>query len=162
MATQPDLKPLAPLARTIAETVRDTPIRLGTPEGAADLVAQLTVKVAAYMGRELGPDAKILGEIQAERARQDERWGEQNHPDGTGLAGDDYAADLIRQNCQQAEAEGRTTWRHILAEEIAEAYAEKDPALLRTELVQCAAVIQAWLHDLDTRQPTTPAQPAAR
>lgn len=49
------LKPLAPLARTIADTLQDTPIRLGTPDGAADLVAQLTVNVAAYAGAQTLP-----------------------------------------------------------------------------------------------------------
>jgi hypothetical protein len=48
-------KPLAPLARTIADTVQDTPVRLGTPDGAADLVAQLTVNVAAYAGAQTLP-----------------------------------------------------------------------------------------------------------
>lgn len=50
-----DLKPLAPLARTIADTVQETPVRLGTPDGAANLVAQLTVNVAAYAGAQTLP-----------------------------------------------------------------------------------------------------------
>lgn len=45
------LEPLAPLARTIADTVQGTPVRLGT----ADLVAQLTVNVAAYAGAQTLP-----------------------------------------------------------------------------------------------------------
>jgi len=49
------LKPLAPLARMIADTVHATPVRLGTPDGAADLVAQLTVNVAAYAGAQTLP-----------------------------------------------------------------------------------------------------------
>ena len=53
--TTPQLKPLAPLARTIADTVQTTPVRLGTPDGAADLVAQLTVNVAAYAGAQTLP-----------------------------------------------------------------------------------------------------------
>lgn len=55
MSVTPALKPLAPLARTIADTVQGTPIRLGTPDGAADLVAQLTVNVAAYAGAQTLP-----------------------------------------------------------------------------------------------------------
>jgi hypothetical protein len=153
-ATQPDLKPLAPLARTIAETVRDTPVRLGSPDGAADLVAQLTVKVAAYMGRELGPDAKILGEIQAERDRQDERWGEQNHPDGTGSPVQQDIARMCRQACQEAAARGEVTWRLISDEEHAEAMAESDPLKLRAELIQDAAVKVAWIAAIDRRLAT--------
>ncbi|MDX3064014.1 hypothetical protein PV518_17795 [Streptomyces sp. ND04-05B] len=56
MTKQLDLTPLAPLARVIAETLRETPVRLGTPEGTADLTSMLTVKVAAYLGREVVPD----------------------------------------------------------------------------------------------------------
>lgn len=55
MTTTLELKALAPLARTIADTVQDTPVRLGTPDGAADLVAQLTVNVAAYAGAQTLP-----------------------------------------------------------------------------------------------------------
>ncbi|NUQ95813.1 MAG: NUDIX hydrolase [Streptomyces sp.] len=147
-----DLKPLAPLARTIAETVRDTPIRLGSPEGAADLVATLTVKVAAYVGHELGPDAKVLGEVQAERDRQDAKWGEQNHPNGTGLNYQRHLADEERAACDAAFRNGRGTWRHVLAEEVAEANAESDPMKLRAELVQVAAVAVNWIGAIDRSQ----------
>jgi hypothetical protein len=155
-----DLQPLAPLARTIAETVRDTPVRLGTPEGAADLVAQLTVKVAAYMGRELGSDAKILGEIQAEREQQDAKWGEQNHPDGTGLPFSRALADNARANCQAAADAGEVTWRLISDEEHAEAMAESDPLKLRAELIQDAAVKVAWIAAIDRRLAKPAAAPA--
>ncbi|CAL9664292.1 hypothetical protein SUDANB1_07131 [Streptomyces sp. enrichment culture] len=153
MSTEPDLKPLAPLARTIAETIRDTPVRLGSPEGAADLAATLTVKVAAYVGREL-PDtpglAQHMVEVDAERQRQLAKWGEQSYPDGTARTGDRDEADRLRAACK-ANSRDEDNWRDILAEEVAEAFAEKDPAALRTELIQCAAVIQAWIHDIDGR-----------
>jgi hypothetical protein len=55
VSTESQIKALAPLARTIAETVQDTPVRLGSPDGAADLVAQLTVNVAAYAGAQTLP-----------------------------------------------------------------------------------------------------------
>lgn len=55
MTVAPQLKALAPLARTITETVSDTPIRIGSPDGAADLVAQLTINVAAYAGAQTLP-----------------------------------------------------------------------------------------------------------
>lgn len=155
MTDQPDLKPLAPLARTIAETIRETPVRLGSPEGAADLAATLTVKVAAYVGSEL-PDtpglARHMAEVDAERQRQLAKWGDQKHPDGTGVNEmQKTLADDARAACQQAFAEGRGSWAHVLMEEVREAYAEKDPAALHAELVQCAAVIQAWIHDIDSR-----------
>jgi hypothetical protein len=153
MTTPAELKPLAPLARAIAETVRDTPVRLGTPEGAADLVATLTVKVAAYVGGELPGTpglARHMAEVDAERQRQLAKWGDQQHPNGTGITeAQQELADHARTACQQAFAEGRGSWAHVLMEEVREAFAEKDPAALRAELVQCAAVIQAWIHDLD-------------
>jgi hypothetical protein len=42
-------------------------------------------------------------------------------------------------------------WRDILAEEVAEAFAETDPDRLQTELIQAAAVVQAWIADLRSR-----------
>ncbi|MEX3206044.1 hypothetical protein [Streptomyces acidiscabies] len=46
---------LAPLIRVIATTIHDTPVRLGSPQGAADLAATIAVHVAAYIGREVLP-----------------------------------------------------------------------------------------------------------
>jgi hypothetical protein len=154
-ATAEQLQPLAPLARVIADTVQATPIRLGTPDGAVDLIQQLIIRVAAYMGSELPTTpgvARHMVEVDGERQRQLAKWGEQHHPDGTGITDAQRTlADQARAACQQAFAEGRGSWAHILMEEVREAYAEADPATLRTELVQCAAVIQAWIHDLDNR-----------
>lgn len=154
MTTPAELKPLAPLARTIAETVRDTPVRLGTPEGAADLVATLTVKVAAYVGSELPNTPGLAGhmaEVDAERQRQLKKWGDQHHPDGTGGSQALYTADRYRSVVDEAFKTEGPTWRDVLLEEVYEALAEKDPQALRTELVQCAAVIQAWISDIDRR-----------
>ncbi|MEU6552064.1 hypothetical protein ABZ915_17535 [Streptomyces sp. NPDC046915] len=90
-------------------------------------------------------------EIDAERQAQLAKWGEQHHPDNTGSTFYAKRAVAARRNCQLAAADGMTAWDLILLEEVYEALAESDPAALRTELIQCAAVIQAWLHDLDTR-----------
>ncbi|MEV7034564.1 NUDIX hydrolase [Streptomyces sp. NPDC093272] len=158
-----DRQLFAPLARTIAETIRDTPVRLGTPEGAADLAAKLVVRVAAYMGSELPTTpgmTRHMTEVDAERQRQLTKWGEQHHLDGTGRPGDREESDRLRAACK-ANSPAEDNWRDILAEEIAEAFAETDSALLRTELVQSAAVIQAWIHDLDTRAADEPAQQTA-
>jgi hypothetical protein len=152
-AVEPDLQSLAPLARTIADAVQETPVRLGSPDGAVPLIQELIVRTAAYMGSELpktpGLAAHMVA-VDAERQRQLAKWGAQSHPDGTGRPGDRENADYMRAICK-ANGPAEDNWRDILAEEIAEAFAETDPALLRTELIQCAAVIQAWLHDLDTR-----------
>ena len=93
----------------------------------------------------------ILPEIAAERARQDAKWGEQNHPDGTGNAGDAHVARLAKSWCDNAAKRGALTYRHILDEEVQEAFAESDPAKLRAELVQVAAVAVAWIECIDRR-----------
>lgn len=98
------------------------------------------------------PGVRAFAEdIDAERQRQLAKFGEQHHPDGTGLNYQRHLADEERTACQAAFENGRGTWRHILREEVAEAFAEKDPAALRAELLQVAAVCAAWVHDLDTR-----------
>ncbi|MFF8910196.1 hypothetical protein [Streptomyces olivaceoviridis] len=107
------------------------------------------------------PSAVVLAEVAYERARQDQRWGEQNHPDGTGprvpalvgaLCYADEAADRARLACQSAARSGKTTWRLVLGEEVLEALAEDDPAKLRSELLQVAAVAVAWVEAIDRRQ----------
>ena len=92
---------------------------------------------------------QVLDEIVAERVRQHDKWGEQNHPDGTGGDAYKWLADGARHKCQTAAALGEVTYRHILEEEVAEAYAESDPQRLRAELIQVAAVAVAWVEKID-------------
>jgi len=100
---------------------------------------------------------RVLQEVLAERIRQDEKWGEQNHPDGTGTDDNwtgtpfDVAADFHRRECQGAAARGEVTWAHIALEEDYEAYAETDPVKLRAELIQSIAVKVAWVEAIDRR-----------
>ncbi len=95
--------------------------------------------------------AGICAEIAEERVRQDERWGEQNWPDGTGSEIWREAADTYRRECDKAHAAGYLTWCHIILEEVAEALAEADPGKLRAELVQAAAVLVAHVEAIDRR-----------
>ena len=95
----------------------------------------------------------VLGEVAGERLRQHVKWGEQNHPDGTAtfpLAAR-RAADAARHECQALAERGACTWRAILAEEVAEAFAETDPAALRAELIQVAAAAVSWIEAIDRR-----------
>ena len=106
---------------------------------------------------------RIFWEIRAERARQDARFGEQNHPD---LAGDAetqcdaremfarYAGnyrDINDGTFDPRDTDPRQDWTGILLEEVYEALAESDPVKLRTELIQTAAVCVAWVEHLDRR-----------
>lgn len=112
----------------------------------------------------------VLGDIVRERERQFEKWGEQNHPDGTGPDGrlvmDDVylrrhgvawsdLAEWAKARTARAADAGVVTYEHILTEEWAEAMAESDPERLRTELVQVAAVAVQWIELLD-RRPSRP------
>lgn len=108
--------------------------------------------------------AKVLLALNEERDRQDAKWGEQNHPDGTGtgmrpLAGiglkptanaSAWAAGA-KVSTDELAAAGIVTYSDILLEEIFEALAEHDPEKLRNELVQSAAVIVQWVEAIDRR-----------
>ncbi|WP_159622695.1 hypothetical protein [Ruania rhizosphaerae] len=106
-----------------------------------------------------------LADVLAERGRQDQKWGEQNHPDGTGAATITlYSTDpnldfrtaaelatIFTRKTDENAMNGKVTWRDILLEEVFEALAEADPAALRTELVQIAAVATQWVQAIDRR-----------
>ena len=94
---------------------------------------------------------RALVEVELERARQDAKWGEQNHDDGTGKPGDREHADYMRRCTEAFFAIRAGTWRDILEEEVMEAFAEEDPKLLRAELVQVAAVAVSWIESIDRR-----------
>lgn len=103
---------------------------------------------------------KVLGEFAAERRRQDEKWGALSEkdfklPDGTGQEGDAQAAADMKAACDANHKAGVGTWRDILEEEVAEAFAESDVSKLRAELVQVAAVASKWIESIDQRR-TTP------
>lgn len=93
----------------------------------------------------------VYSEIADERQRQDAMWGEQNHPDGTGGEGSERLASLAQHYCETKFKAGEGTWMDILNEETCEAFAESDTLKLRKELVQCGAVIVAWLEAIDRR-----------
>ena len=107
---------------------------------------------------------RVLRDVLAERGRQDARWGRQEHPQGTGpnvpiLPGErelDFtarpAAGLARKLADLYARIGRLTWRDTLLEEVFEALAEDDPAKLRAELVQVAAVAVAMIESLDREE----------
>lgn len=94
----------------------------------------------------------IIGEVGLECIQQDIKWGEQNHPDGTGGETSKFMADAVRIHCDRAAQAGKVTWRHILREEAFEAFAEAEEAKLRTELIQVAAVAVQWVAAIDRRK----------
>jgi hypothetical protein len=104
----------------------------------------------------------VLAGVRVERQLQNEKWGEQNHPDGTGpdlvepVAGHPATfgmlSDAARLYTDHAAEYGRLTWADILREEFREALAEADPDRLRAELLQVAAVAVAWAEAIDRRR----------
>lgn len=107
-------------------------------------------------------ETNIFREIADERIRQFEKHGDQSHlPDGTGptlfvpfyeVGRRDESVPDMQDRCQSASSFGELTFEHILTEEYAEVIAEDDPAKLRTELVQLAAVATQWIAAIDKRQ----------
>jgi hypothetical protein len=101
----------------------------------------------------------VLAEITAEQAAQHAKFGEQNHPDGTGpyvknpdrMSNMEDQSAVARLDCQEAAKTGSLNWMLILREEVYEAFAEVDPAALRAELVQVAAVAVTWVEAIDRR-----------
>ncbi|AMS01608.1 MULTISPECIES: hypothetical protein [Streptomyces] len=96
-------------------------------------------------------------DVDAERQAQIARFGEQRHPDGTGRPGYAEKANTAREACQMDAviADGGPRWSLILLKAVHEALAESDPARLRAELVQVAAVCAAWASDMDQRSAGT-------
>jgi hypothetical protein len=121
-----------------------------------------------------GPELKVLGDVWEERARQDEKWGEQNHPDlRPGLAHylglpADQAPDAVdvadyyglptateaKTLTDTTAAEGNASWVAIATEELAEAVeaaASGDEDAVRAEVIQLAAVCVQWAQAIDRR-----------
>lgn len=86
----------------------------------------------------------LLTLVARERSLQEEKFPDQHLPAGTRTPGDITAASLAKMTTDIAAKAGTLTWRHVLEEEVREAYAETDPALLLLELVQVAAVALRW------------------
>ncbi len=141
------------------------PLRAVT-DALTDLATAIRNMLDDQAERESTATEAVLAHVLDELRRQDVKWGEQNHSDGTGpdirwqpgiqsTATAAVLADEFRRRCQ-ANSPGEDTWRDILLEEVAEALAENDPAKLRAELVQVAAVAVQWIEAIDRRRAHTP------
>jgi hypothetical protein len=100
--------------------------------------------------------ADILDEIGVERRAQDDKWGEQNHPDVPTYGGRPAipTAAAARAWVESQVVTGRLSWLDILVEELAEAVEAIDAGdtdATRAELVQVAAVVAAWVECIDRR-----------
>lgn len=107
-------------------------------------------------------NAGVLQEVAREVGAQHDKWGEQNHPNGTApfkilMDAEPVPnpptfrklAEVARRNCDFWHKDGAGSWADILLEEVFEAMAEEAPDALRTELVQVAAVCVSWIGSID-------------
>lgn len=107
----------------------------------------------------------VMSEVLKERERQFSQHGsEDDLEDGTGPESRwlvPYAGDLVARRVESdlradyetyERAHGKPTRMHLLREELAEAFMESDPARLREELIQVAAVAVSWVEKIDARE----------
>jgi hypothetical protein len=92
----------------------------------------------------------VYADIEEERKRQEEKWGEQNHEM---LRCEKL--DTIKESLNHFRFINDKTqlydWYSIIQEEIAEAFSETDPAKQREEMVQAAAVAVQIIEYLDRK-----------
>lgn len=94
----------------------------------------------------------VYAELAAERGRQDDTFGEQNHPNHHFKPGDYRYAQQALEHTRQVNADPATLcWFGILLEEVYEAALAPGFTGLRAELVQVAAVAVAWIEAIDRR-----------
>lgn len=91
----------------------------------------------------------VLWEVENERRLQEEVWGQQNLPHGTGSRRHKTKANVAKSTCEMHRANKSLTNLHVLDEEVQEAFAESDPKRLREELIQVAAVAVKMIEQID-------------
>jgi hypothetical protein len=117
-------------------------------------------------GIDLGQFHAVLTEVAAERARQEQKWGQQNHVDWTRTTATSDLAGVWPggvgphfkwiTDYKAAGKEGHALgYFDILMEEVGEAHDEAregNVSALREEVIQVAAVAVAWVECIDRRQ----------
>lgn len=103
---------------------------------------------------------QVAFDLADERARQDEKWGDDRDlPDFDPRIGAmpkarfyDLPSEREAQDlCENASRTGNGNWGVIVVEEVAEAFNTDNVEDLRTELVQVAASVVAWIEAIDRR-----------
>lgn len=126
----------------------------------------MTDPAVTYL-KDLLSTSAVLDAVLAERGRQDKKWGVQSHPShhphitsgkSTLPRSTFYAipeADLAKARVESAARNDELSWAEIAIEEFCEAIEAGNETDLRTELVQCAAVLVAWVEHLDRTKAST-------
>lgn len=95
----------------------------------------------------------ITTEVVVEADRAVQKHGPQlSLPDFSSNGHQIISADRARTTTDVAHERGTLSWGDVLLEEVCEAFEEtEDVDALRTELIQCAAVILRWVISIDVR-----------
>lgn len=105
----------------------------------------------------------VLQEVIRERVRQTEKYGDNaDLEDGTGpetrwllpftTASASEIEGELRADYVDFEGDaGKPTWVHLIREEVAESFQERDPKRLAEELIQVAALCVSWVEKIDAR-----------
>ena len=91
----------------------------------------------------------VLAEVAVERHRQHAVHGVQNLPRYPLSPETRQMMELRLRTLRKLEATRGPTWDGVLQEEVTEAQIEFDPAKLRVELLQVAAVAVQWVEAID-------------
>lgn len=110
---------------------------------------------------------KIIYDFLAERQKQNEKWGEQNHPSVDPVLTErpggctpermceEYelpSESRAKSSCNIATKNGKLTFAHIIVEELCEAVSAPDDETRREELVQLGACVMQWIEAIDRRK----------
>lgn len=91
----------------------------------------------------------ILDDVNAERIRQDQKWGPLSYQVGSNAREFEMPSESRAQSlCDQAHKDGKLTWGHILVEELAEVLDSFSEEEREKELIQLAAVAVWAVEDL--------------
>lgn len=92
-----------------------------------------------------GPLHYLLPIVQQEINKQDEKWGEQNHPCRNVLLTYKLnSPDYYKEVCDERAQVGTVTWADIALEELSEAIYEEDIHKRKEEVIQLGAVCVQW------------------
>ncbi len=130
-----------------------------TSESAEDVWVKANDLVALGENKE-----GIIFEILQERSRQDEKWGEQNHPsvdDESAMLGNEICSyyripseEAAKMACDykfSIAPSGVGSWTDILIEELSEAVSAPNDIKRREELIQLAACVVAHIECIDRK-----------
>lgn len=95
----------------------------------------------------------ITREVLVERMRQTTKYGVQRHRDRLAFEAVEFElAEMLTEAERQINADpDRKTWQSILLQQVYGAMAADELPEMRAGLVKAAAVLVAWVEDIDTR-----------